>query len=165
MHRAKVDFKNQRAAAAEIPAIRPVGDLMKLPFSIFEPRRPRLRIARRVGFVVADGHTPQIVEANFRVVVDNAALLRNRVNDVGSLQRDGQLERFAAAGFPVDQILAARVAQMMVARRVRRFAPHPRKMKPPVRGVLCSARDGDRVARSSVSGLSSRRSHVFIFRS
>ena len=43
---------------------------------------------------------------DFRIAVDDAALLRNGINNVGSFQSDGQRERLAGPGFPMDSTLA-----------------------------------------------------------
>src|SRR5208282_6902591 len=79
MHCAKVDPEWQRAATAEIPVIRPVGNLVKFPFPILKSGRPRLRVARRVVFVVADGHAAGRIKTDNCVAINNAAMLWHRI--------------------------------------------------------------------------------------
>ena len=145
-----MDFADDRAAATEDPAIaRPVADLHAFPAGRLAPRGVDLEIAVLVVLVIGDDRPPGVIETEFAVHVDQSAFWRHGVHNLAGLQGDGQCERFAGGVGPRHKIIAARVAQIVVAGAVRRVAPDPDHVKASIRPKARHTRIGVHLAEST----------------
>lgn len=134
-HRAHLHVERNRAAAGEIPAELPVGGLVQHPPAAFEPGVEDLREAVGVKLVVRDNRALLDIETEHHVSVDRTAADRDGINDFTAGESDGQPERLAAACLPMNPITAARVTNLVGGGAVRRFAPDPAEVPPPVRPI------------------------------
>ena len=124
-HRPQADLHPDRAAAVRIPAVVPIAGLVDLPAGRFAAGVVDLGVALGVELVVGDHGAVLRVEAQERVPVEDAAADRHGIDDLGRLQRNRQLLRPAAAGFPMHEVAAAGVAEVVVGRAIRAFPPDP----------------------------------------
>ncbi len=134
---AEPDLGGDRAVAVEAPAAVPVAELVAGPRAGFEPRHVGLRMAVGVVFVVADNGAVLRIEAERLAHVDRAAARGRGVDDSRAvLYGDRQFERGPVSGFPMDEVAAAGVRDVVVGGAVGRVAPHPHHVEEPVGAQL-----------------------------